>query len=144
VIEYIMTTPAGAVETRFGDLPELGDKIRLNHLCSAWADLIRNSARHSGHVDKYFARNSRFTKQALRDHLVHAYQIARDQVQPDEPVRPNVSAEDVVFHGFRTGLFPDDATRPMCDAVDIVIAYYFEVCDIFAPGETSETGDASS
>ena len=35
VVTHIMQSPSKAVTTRFGDLPELGEKIRLNNLCSA-------------------------------------------------------------------------------------------------------------
>jgi hypothetical protein len=78
VIEHILLAPAATVETRFGDLPELDEKIRLNTLSTLWASMIRAGAIQAGHVDAYFAKNSTFARQHLRDHLVEQYRQARE------------------------------------------------------------------
>ena len=133
VIAHIMTSPSNSVLTRFGELPELGEKIKLNNLCSAWGDLIRNRARQSGHVDTYFAKNSTFTKQALRDHLVELYQRVRDAGRALTTIPSGINREDLIFDDFRRAVLPDNATVAMQDAVEILIGYYFEACDIFDP-----------
>ena len=96
-----MTSPANAVPTRFGDLPELGEKIRLNNLCSAWGDLIRKGARQSGHVDSYFSKNSTFMKQALRDHLVEIYQRVLGAGRALKTIPHGINREDLIFDDFR-------------------------------------------
>lgn len=133
VIDHIMSSPARSVQTRFDDLPDLAEKIRLNHLSGPWADVIRNGARHAGHIESYFAKNSTFMKQALRDHLVKIYVAVRDGLKKPSKLPSGISIEDLVFDEFRNHLLPKNATRPVEDAVEIIIGFYFEACDVFDP-----------
>jgi hypothetical protein len=133
VIAYIMSSPSAQAPTRFGDLPTIGDKIALNNLCAAWADLIRRGARLAGHVDAYFAKNSTFMKQSLRDHIVARYRLARDVGLAHTKVPSSVSREDLVFEELRDALLPTCATVAEEAAVSILLGYYFETCDIFDP-----------
>jgi hypothetical protein len=133
VIAHIMSSPSGQIPTRFGDLPTIGDKIALNNLCEAWADLIRRGARQAGHVDAYFAKNSTFMKQSLRDHIVERYRLARDVGLAHTSVPMSLSREDLVFEELRGALLPTAATVAEEAAVTILLGYYFETCDIFDP-----------
>jgi hypothetical protein len=144
VIAHIMTSPSKAVPTRFGDLPELNEKIWLNKLCSAWGDLIRKGTRQSGHVDNYFSKNSTFMKQALRDHLVEIYERVRDTGRALPALPAGISREDLIFDDFRQALLPDSATVAAEAAVEIVIGYYFEACDVFDPHADKDTPNASA
>lgn len=143
VIAHIMTAPASAAPTRFGELPDLGDKIQLNKLCCAHADIIRRGARQSGHVDNYFSKNSNFMKQSLRDHLVERYREARDRVRSYPAVPANLNREDLVFSDFRSALLPGGATVAAEAAVDIIVGFYFEACDVFDPHAVKGTPNAS-
>lgn len=144
VVEYIMTSPSSAAPTRFGDLPELGEKIGLNNLCSAWGDLIRKGARQSGHVDKYFSKNSTFMKQALRDHLVERYQKVRDAGRALPALPTDINREDLIFDDFRQSLLPENATVAAEGAVEILIGFYFEACDVFDPHADKGSPNASA
>lgn len=144
VINHVMTSPAADVPTRFGDLPTLGEKIALNNLCGAWSDLIRSGARRSAHVDGYFAKNSTFMKQSLRDHMVERYQTAKEAGLSHEHIPPGVSREDLIFEEFRASLVPPSATVAEESAVTILIGYYFESCDVFDPHTEKVTPSASA
>lgn len=144
VVGHIMTSPASAVTTRFGDLPELDEKIQLNNLNGAWGDLLRKGARRSGHVDIFFSKNSSFTKQALRDHLVRIYQEVRDEGRSLASLPGGISKEDIIFENFRQRLLPGNASVSSETAVEIIIAYYFEACDIFDPYAPKDSASASA
>ena len=144
VIAHIMASPSNAAPSRFGDLPELGNKITLNNLCSAWGDLIRKGARRSGHVDNYFSKNSTFMKQALRDHLVELYQKVRDAGRALSALPAGISREDLIFDDFRRALLPENATVPAEAAVEIILSYYFEACDVFDPHADKDSPNASA
>ena len=131
VIQYIMQAPSDHAPTRFGDLPTVGDKIALNNLCSAWGDIIRNGARQSAHVDAYFAKNSTFMKQSLRDQIVERYQTSLDASQAHPWIPDGMSREDLIFEEFRGALLPQSATVAEAGIVNILIGYYFETCDVF-------------
>jgi hypothetical protein len=144
VIAHIMTSSARAAPTRFGDLPELSEKIRLNNLCSAWGDLIRKGARQSGHVDNYFSKNSTFMKQVLRDHLVEIYQRVRNAGRSLSALPEGINREDLIFADFRQALLPTNATVAAETAVEILIGYYFEACDVFDPYADKDLPNASA
>ncbi len=144
VIANILATPAGQVTTRFGELPELSKKIELNHLGGPWGEIISQGARRAGHVDKYFARNSTFAKQSLRDHMVKVYQGVRDRYREQTAIASGMSREDLIFADFRQGLLSPDATVATEAAVDILIGYYFETCDIFVPFAAKDAPNASA
>jgi hypothetical protein len=144
VIIYIMNSPSRAAPTRFGDLPELSEKIQLNSLCKAWGDLIRNGARQSGHVTNYFSKNSTFMKQALRDHLVEHYERVRDAKPSPSALSEGISREDLVFDDFRQALLPVNASFAEELAVATLIGYYFETCDVFDQRADKGTPNAST
>lgn len=143
VIAHIMSSPRRTLVSPFGDFPELDDKIALNNLCSVWGDLIRTGARKAGHVDQYFSKNSTFMKQALRDHLVEAYREARDARRAISGMPVGISREDLIFDDFRQSLLPENANVAMEGAVEILIGYYFEACDIFDPRAQKDSPNAS-
>ena len=143
-IEHIMGAPADSVSTRFGPLPSLDEKIALNNLCGAWADLVRKGARLAGHVDNYFSKSSNFMKQALRDHLVNTYRRIRDTMVSPSVLPAGISIEDLLFDEFRLALLPPKAARSVEDAVEIIIGYYFEACDVFEPPASKDHGHAPS
>jgi hypothetical protein len=143
MIDHIMHIPARAVATRFGELPDLGEKVRLNHLNKAYSDLIHNAARKAGRVEQFFAKNSTFSKQALKDHLVAAYFPVRDAGRRCKAIPKGVTREDLVFADFRQSLLPADANGSTEDALDILIGYYFEACDVFDPHADRQAANAS-
>ena len=144
VIAHIMNAPVTDAPTRFGSLPELGDKIQLNKLSGVWGGVIESGARQSGHLDQYFSKNSHFAKQALRDHLVERYRRARDEGRALSVLPDGVSREDLIFSNFRESLLPVNATFAADAAVKVIIGYYFESCDIFDPYSEKDFPGASA
>ncbi len=143
VISYIMNSPISSFATRLGDLPELDDKIQLNELCTGWGDIIRAGARQTGHVDTYFSKNSGFMKQQLKTHLVGLYQHARDGWRDKPAIPTGTQLAEFVFLAFRNDLLPPNATQAVQAAVDVLIGYYFEACDVFDPHAAKDSPSAS-
>jgi hypothetical protein len=131
VIQFILEIPADGVATRFGELPEVDQKVKLNGIASAWADLIRAGARQSGHLDVYFEKNSLFLRKTVRDHVVGAYLESQAAVAVQTP--SDVNRCDLVFADFRQRITPPKAKINVLGSVDALISYYFEACDIFDP-----------
>jgi hypothetical protein len=131
VIQFILEISAGDFETRFGELPEVDEKVKLNGLASAWADLIRAGARQSGHIEAFFQKNSMFLRKTVRDHVVGAYWESQAAILVNTPA--NVRRVDLVFSDFRQRITPPEAKVGVLGAVDSLIGYYFEACDIFDP-----------
>jgi len=140
VIRYILEMPSSASSTRLGELPELDEKVRLNTISDPWADVIRAGARQAGHLEAYFEKNSNFVRRELRDHIVSQYEAAKQWVVENIPEEGD---NDSVFVELRTRLLPDNAKVPHANAVDIILGYYFEACDVFDPFKEADTDVAS-
>ena len=95
--------------------------------------LLRNAAQRAGHVDTFFGKNSTFTKQALKDHMIAVYEPIRDAGRMIKTLPTGISREDLVFADFRESLLPAQANEATAYALDILIGYYFESCDVFDP-----------
>ena len=67
----------------------------------------------------------------LRDHIVGIYETAKKVVRDSSS--QDGRAVDDVFVLFRQNLFPKNRTISAASAVDAVIGYFFEACDVFDP-----------
>ncbi len=130
VVDYILSSPANVLQPRFGELPDIDEKVKLNELSCCWADLVRSGCRQVGHVDDFFRKNSRFVKQHLRNHMIETYRGAKEWALQQTKL---THLPDAVFMEFRQRLMPAEATIAHAQAVDILVAYYFEACDVFDP-----------
>ncbi len=136
VIRHIMAADITESAARLDLPPEMDEKIKLNNLMRRNAILIQNGALYVGRVEKYFRDNSAFALGELRDHVVGVYEAAKKAVAA-EPPTGSMAVVDAVFAVFRLGLFPKSATTAMATAVDAVIGYFFEACDVFDPKPTA-------
>jgi hypothetical protein len=128
-------------DSRLNLPPELNAKIDLNNLGQPYAIILRRGAQQTGHIERYFKANSAFALSELRDHVVGHYEAAKRVLAMDPPTEvPHV---DAVFQLFRRSLFPKGATAATVLAVDAVIGYFFEACDVFDPAAPKDLPGAS-
>ncbi len=132
VVRQIVSTEIVESDSRLDLPPELDEKIMLNRLSKRNSVLIQNGALQTGHVEKYFKDNSAFALGELRDHVVGVYEAAKKAVV-ETPSSANRDTVNEVFAVFRRSLFPKSATTATTTAVDAVIGYFFESCDVFDP-----------
>lgn len=141
VIHHVMSADVDASDSRLALPPELDHKIRLTGLGSVSAIHIQSGALLAGHIERFFRANSNFALHDLRNHVVGVYETARKvigQDPTDAEARP-----DAVFSLFRRTLFPKHATTAMSLAVDAVIGYFFEACDVFDPAARKDLPGAA-
>jgi hypothetical protein len=125
VVNYIMSTAVS--EPPKGRLlaTKFHEKIAFNGLSDDVADLLRVAGRQCDVVDNYFANRSGTHRQDLRDHLADLYASARQ-------AQSNSSPDGVFFGVLDSALPPSRKTdRSIRNAALIMMAYYFEACDIF-------------
>jgi C-terminal domain 10 of the ABC-three component (ABC-3C) systems len=122
--------------------PDFTQKIQFNGLTQQVADLLRYAAYQIEAVDDFFSRNSSFAKQELRDHLSAIYLESRSMVEAQDGAADFLG--DLVFFQLSGEMTPADISTKeyqaaaVQDAVFVVMAYYFEACDIFEdPDATS-------
>jgi hypothetical protein len=141
VIRFILSSDAAEEEVRLDLPPELDEKINLIDLSSTNAALIKRGAMMTGHVEKYIKNYSAFALAELRDRVVAHYETAKAQILQSPP--SSGSVVDAVFFLFRRSLVPRGATVAALTAVDAIVGYFFEACDVFDPKAERGSSGAS-
>ena len=125
VVEHVMASNAELIPEGKLLAPEFDAKIRFNGLSERVAHLLRNAALQTDVVDDFFSNRSGTHRQDLRDHLAAIYASQRTDSAN--------SAPDVLFFAILRAITPKTSAlkRAVQDAALVVMAYYFEACDIF-------------
>ena len=114
-------------------IPDFDEKIAFNELTSTVAACLRVGAFQTEAVDDFFSRNSHFAKQTLRDHLSRLYVDSRERFGEVG----GAERADLVFFDLLNKMIPsgrrtgDWAHAHVQEAAIVVMAYYFEACDVF-------------
>lgn len=116
------------------DAPDFEEKIQFNGLSKIVANLLNRASYQVGSIESYFELNSEFTKQQIRDHLSSIYIGLVDA--SDEADDQILQHADAVFFDMLDALSPR-ANASVQDAVLVVMAYFFESCDIFEKPNSS-------
>lgn len=131
VIDHILNTPPALGIPEKLISPDFEEKIIFNNLC-IWGDSLRAKAREAWQVDDYLSLNSEFAKQHIRDNLSGYYAESLDEnFNPQQ----TASVEDLRFTYILERIAPPSGDplkdRLMRDASLILMAKYFETCDVF-------------
>lgn len=102
--------------------PDFSEKIKFNGLGPQVAAYLNNASYQVGILEDFFSLNSAFPKQALRDVLRNVYLQGTKAEYGDQG--------DQVFMHILNEASPKE-TEPYESAVLVLMAYYFEACDIF-------------
>lgn len=133
VVEYVLNMSALPIPPEKLIAPELDAKIRFNGLTAPVADLLRSAAYQVDVVDDYFSTRGGNPRQELRDHLAAIYSNQRDTTQAEN------GSPDELFFGLLDTLTPptDRMKAAVKTAALVILAYYFEACDIFEVPDAS-------
>jgi hypothetical protein len=111
-------------------VPEFDEKIIFNGLSSHIKNLLNNANYQIGLLDEYFYKNGAAIKQELRDRLSAKYRNANKLDFGNLP--EGVSRGDLVFFEIFNSLVPPDCrSQSIEEATLVLMAKYFESCDIF-------------
>lgn len=128
VIQEVHARSSTATAQSGLNAPKFDDKIKFNELSEHPATLLKNASYQSGALEHYFSQNSTFAKQTLRDELNRMYLDAKTTTPPDDA--GELSHGDLVFFELLNRMTPRDE-KAIQDAALVVMAYYFESCDVF-------------
>ena len=124
VIENTATVSPSSVLT----VPDFSDKIRLNDISSPVGGLLTTASLQSGAVETFFSSHGEFSKPAIRDKLAAIYAEVR-QLAAGKP------SGDTIFFGLLDAVVPRPVGRRAQDAAMVLLAYFFESCDIYEDPE---------
>jgi len=138
VVQHVMDSDAADLTTAKLISPDFNEKIQFNGLSPEIADLLRVAGRQTDAVVSYFSRRSATHIQDLRDHLSSVYE--------KEKKRFAKRKSDAIFYAILDALVPSPQRRNRLvqNAALVVMAFYFEACDLFeepnvATGKTRVT-----
>ena len=109
--------------------PDTERKIQFNHLNADIERFLNNGLIHAGQVEDFFDNNNFGQREILRDKFSGLYNEAMETV-PDAENHPN----EVFLYIYQKAC-PMPLTNPTQTAVQALMSFYFETCDIFKKPE---------
>jgi len=129
IIEYTRTEGAPEILSA----PDFAEKIKVNDLSPRVSSLLWSAGNQIGIFENYFEKNSNFSKQQIKNHLNRIYQGAKQREYP--PIQEGLTNSDYVFMEVLKISVPAQ-TQEYVNATLVVMAAFFESCDIFEePGQ---------
>jgi hypothetical protein len=135
VVQHVLRQADPVTIDDFLEAPDFDQKIQFNGLSKGVAVLLTYGSYQSDAVDDYFSKNSTFARQQVRDHLSSTYSLCRTRIS--NAASPLADAGDLVFFRILDTIVPRvpaasrEQSARVQQAAIVVMAYYFEACDIF-------------
>lgn len=113
------------------NVPDFNEKIEFNGLSSNTGALLKTGSFHIGLLEVYFAKNSTFIKQEVRDALNEIYleALTKDFEDNEGIVKADLVFFDILYNA--TPHCADESLEGVQNATLVLMSYYFESCDIF-------------
>jgi hypothetical protein len=140
VIFHIMQYKGELEPTLLLSAPNFDEKIKFNGLSIHTANLLQAGAYQVGSLENYFSLNSNFAKQELRDTLNGIY---LNSLTKHFDTSTGMNASDLRFFDILNTAAPNQ-TQAVQNATLILMAYFFEACDIFEDPKSGDGVDATS
>jgi len=139
VIRHVLENPLDLVRAGKLHAPDFSEKMRFNGLDAA-GGLLNAASYHSGAVEEYFAANSEFARQAVRDTLNgHYLEVMEVELSGGGKI-DEVTISDQRFLEILARITPQTENRrkrkELQEAALAIMAVFFESCDIFEDPET--------
>lgn len=124
VIDFILKSKAPKIKEEIPLHPDFEKKIVFNSLSKVFSDLLNSGRRQNFVIKEYFELNSKFIKEELRQAFNNIYQQAIKEIPQSE------TKNDEIFQFIADKSSPKNIFA-FHSAVYVLMAYYFEYCDIF-------------
>jgi hypothetical protein len=134
VVNHVLASSKKVVDGGSLATPELLDKIQFNKLSGEVGQMLVNGARQINVVNDFFSGRPGFHRQVLRNHLAEIYSEERGLM----PKRGKWA--DRLFFKIIERITPPsrEMEKAVQDSAIVVMAFYFEACDVFeAPNASS-------
>jgi hypothetical protein len=125
VIDHLLTIELNySAATGIPNNPIFEEKIQFNQLSIQPATLLRTGSYQKHAIESYFKLNGSFLKEQLKAKFNTLYKNGVEAYTNQE------QANDLVFFDILNLAYPDNR-KSIVDAKIVLMAYYFEFCDIF-------------
>ncbi|MGL5245721.1 MAG: ABC-three component system protein, partial [Sarcina sp.] len=129
VIEHILNLPT---KNYIDDLyvPDFHEKIKFNGLSKIISNQLENAAINYGDIELYFHNQSDFLREDIKNRFKELYNEAKNKISDGEK---NFSDRRYMYILEKS--MPKENNRSIQQAVQCLMAFYFESCDIFESPE---------
>lgn len=124
VIGFLLNSKVPKISESIPVLPDFDKKISFNSLSKITGEFLNAGQRQGFVIKEYFELNSKFFKEELRQIFNSIYKQALNEIPESE------TKNDEIFQYILDKSSPKD-NFAYYNAVYILMAYYFEYCDIF-------------
>lgn len=124
VIKHLLSTETPDSPEKIPDDPDVDKKIKFNSLSKPVSEYLNSGRRLSFVIKEYFELNSNFAREELRKRFNGLYIKGLSEIQDSE------CKNDEVFFFILKKASPKQ-NFAVYSAVYVLMAYYFEYCDIF-------------
>jgi hypothetical protein len=125
VIDHVMNSEVSfSIHSKLV-IPDFYEKIEFNGLDPQINSILVNASYSVGHLEEYFSKNSQYMKNELKIKLSDFYAESKEKINLSE-----VSYADKRFQYVLDKCCPK-YTKAIIDAALVLMAFYFESCDIF-------------
>lgn len=130
VLTHVVKSGAVVAPPALLRVPDFSEKIALNGISPPVGALLQTGSFQSGAVEDYFNRNGGVSKRAIRDRLAALYAMHRQSL----PAVAGAGAPkrgDAIFFALLDEVTPAPKTASVQTAAIVLLAYFFESCDIY-------------
>ncbi|MBQ8540795.1 MAG: hypothetical protein IJ435_04890 [Clostridia bacterium] len=138
VISHLMELRGDYMDYERLFVPDFEEKIRFNNLSQRISALLIGATYQVASLENYFKNNSEYAKADIQQRISHAYIDAVNSVEKAEE-----NYGDQVFIKLIDKIYPN-GTPGIKNAVLVLMAYFFETCDIFEKPEEEMGNDDPS
>ena len=124
VVNFLLSSEATFKQEAIPDNPDFDEKIEFNSLSKQVKSYLDYARFQRYQIDEYFEFNSNFEREELRLRFNELYREALIKIPEGE-----TQSDEIFFH-IAEKAAPKN-TQAILNAVFILMAYYFEYCDIF-------------
>lgn len=125
VIEGIMKLPFKINESLI-EPAEMEEKIKFNNLNTEVSNILNQHSIYIGQLEEYFSNKGDFEREKVQQILTEIYEDAIHNISDDV-----TDANSIRFFYIVDKITPEKANISIMNAIYILMAYYFEACDIF-------------
>ena len=129
VIEHLMNMQDSSACENLLVVPDFEEKISFNKLSDRVATMLRSASYQVGGLEEYFRTHSEFTKSEVQRKIVECYVNATKVIDNSLD-----GYSDLVFMKVLDDIYPNGNVS-IKNAILVLMAYYFESCDIFEKPE---------
>ncbi len=132
VINHIMAKPSLTPDSDSLVVPDWDEKIEFNGLCEVTRRYLDAAACKLGFLEEFLKYNGDFALNDLRDRMIALYQECKDC----SPSSIEYDGDSIFSLMLLKGI--SKQTAPFQDAFLVVLAKYFEACDVFEEPEVND------